>query len=180
MFLRLGVFDGKPESRRAALLDFGAETLGVASKRLALAHDPLGAPLLLIDGARGAWTVSSASRENVFLFGLARGEKIGVDVEIVRPLEPPDVALHPEESRRLMALPEAERVAAFYRLWTAKEAYIKALGVGLRRELTQIRVSADEVRISDRGKAVTLASSRVWREEILGKSAACAALALKP
>jgi 4'-phosphopantetheinyl transferase len=178
MFARLGVFDGKPESRRAALLDFCAETLGVARQRLALGHDSLGAPLLLIDGARGEWAVSSSSREDVALFGLARGARIGVDVEIVRPLDPPDVALHPQERARLAALPEAARAEKFYEIWTVKEAYIKALGVGLRRDPTEIRVFPGAApAIEDRGRAVALASARIWRENS-GKQAVCAALTL--
>jgi 4'-phosphopantetheinyl transferase len=179
MLTRLGLFDGKPASRRAALLEFCAETLGVACARLALARDPLGAPLLLVDGARGEWRVSSSSRENVFLFGLARGERIGVDVEIVRPIEPPDVALHPGERRRLAALPTAAAIDAFYELWTLKEAYAKALGVGLRREFGDILVGAGAVvAIEDGRQQVALASARRWRETFSEKPVIAAALTL--
>jgi 4'-phosphopantetheinyl transferase len=37
----------------------------------------------------------------------------------------------PREREHLSALPEAERAAAFYRAWSRKEAYLKALGTGL-------------------------------------------------
>lgn len=175
MWTRLEFFDGKPESRRAALLDFCSEILGVARSRLGLAHDPLGAPLLLVDGAVGAWRVSSSSRENVCLFGLARGKKIGVDVEIVRPIEPPDIALHPRERARLAAAP----IEVFYELWTVKEAYVKALGVGLRRDLAEIEVLLDAApTLREFGRPAALADARLWRERICGKQAVCAALTL--
>lgn len=180
MFIRLGVFDGKSESRRSALLDFGGEMLGIARNRLALAHDPLGAPLLLIDGARGAWNVSSSSRENVYLFGLARGQRIGVDIEISEPIDPPRIALHDAEAERLEGLPESRRASAFLDLWTAKEAWLKALGVGLRREPSLICVTPSEgggFTLTDEGPQ-TLATARQWRETIVGKTAICAALTL--
>ena len=179
MLTRLGAFDGRPESRRAALLEFCAETLLLARERLALAHDPLGAPLLLVDGARGEWNVASSSRENVFLFGLARGRRIGVDVEIVRPIAPPDIALHPDEQTSPAALPEAAAIDAFYELWTVKEAYAKALGVGLRREFGDMVVGAGAVlAIEDRRQQVALASARRWRETFLEKPVIAAALTL--
>lgn len=141
-----------------------------------MAHDPLGGPVLLVDGVAGAWRVSSSSRENVFLFGLARGNKIGVDVEVVRPIEPPDIALHPRERARLAGAP----VEAFYELWTLKEAYVKALGVGLRRDLAQIEVLVLDgtPALHEFGRPVALADARLWREPIDGKQAVCAALML--
>jgi 4'-phosphopantetheinyl transferase len=131
-------------------------------------------------GGRGEWNISSSSREDVFLFGLARGARIGVDVESVHPLEPPAIALHPAERQRLAGLPDMLRVDAFYGLWTVKEAYLKALGVGLRREPSDIRVIAQDggLEIADRGRPVALAACRNWRESVAGKTAICSALTL--
>ncbi|MFD3871732.1 4'-phosphopantetheinyl transferase family protein [Streptomyces sp. NPDC058623] len=59
---------------------------------------------------------------------------VGVDVEeLVAPGVIADTAdvLHPREAAELAALPAAERSAAFTRVWTRKEAYLKGLGVGL-------------------------------------------------
>lgn len=181
MFTRLGLFDGKPDSRRAALLDFCADALAFSRDRLQLAHDPLGAPTLLIDGARTEWRISSSSRENICLFGLTRQGPIGVDVEIFHPIEPPEAALHPDEIKRLAALPALEAAAAFYDIWTVKEAYIKALGLGLRREATQIRVTPGAVLvIEDQRRNVAWTAARRWRDESFGKQAICAALILRP
>lgn len=59
---------------------------------------------------------------------------VGVDVERVP--EPQVVAevagqLHPAEEAELAGLPPAERPAAFARVWTRKEAYLKGEGIGL-------------------------------------------------
>ncbi|MFB6655535.1 4'-phosphopantetheinyl transferase family protein [Streptomyces microflavus] len=61
---------------------------------------------------------------------------IGVDVERLPSPETVEAcarALHPGEQAELAAAPPGERRAHFGRLWTRKEAYLKALGTGLSR-----------------------------------------------
>lgn len=61
--------------------------------------------------------------------------EVGVDVEKLRHLERLlDIArrqFSPAECAAIEAVPEAGQLAAFYRCWTRKEAYVKALGLGL-------------------------------------------------
>lgn len=66
------------------------------------------------------------------LCALSDGE-IGCDVERPRPFDPALVRrfFHESEQRWLFSLPEGEQSAAFLRLWTLKESYLKALGLGL-------------------------------------------------
>ncbi len=69
----------------------------------------------------------------------------GIDIEFAKPI--PDmerVARHhfsPAEQERLFALPSDEQMAAFYRCWTRKEAFIKADGRGLGIALDSFDVS---------------------------------------
>ena len=79
------------------------------------------------------------------LIGLARDARIGVDVEVRRPL--PDALriarahFAPGETRALAALPPETREAAFFDLWTRKEAVVKALGAGLSLPLAAFQVT---------------------------------------
>jgi 4'-phosphopantetheinyl transferase len=56
-----------------------------------------------------------------------------------------DLVCHPEEKANLALLPETEKAAMFYRLWTQKEAYCKMLGVGLQQSLDRLRFRATAV-----------------------------------
>jgi len=165
--------------RHDALLSFCAENLGVAQGRLTLARDAFSAPLLLLDGAETAWRVSSASRDNIALFGLARG-KIGVDVELSSAAEPAWNVLHEEEKAALRALPRERQSEEFLRLWTAKEAYLKALGLGLRREPSEIYVLAEPgpFKILDRGREIATREARFWGEKVGERPALCACVVL--
>lgn len=57
----------------------------------------------------------------------------GIDCEAVRPLRPNVMkrAFSEEERRLIEEAPPEQRDLLFFRLWTLKEAYVKALGIGI-------------------------------------------------
>jgi 4'-phosphopantetheinyl transferase len=75
---------------------------------------------------------------------IGRGRAIGIDVEAVDRRAPSagviERALAPREAARVLRAGAAARTEAFLRYWTVKEAYAKALGVGLALDLRQIGV----------------------------------------
>ena len=78
---------------------------------------------------------------NWVLCALSEAE-LGCDVEGPRRC---DLALarrffHPDETDRLFSLPQREQDAAFVRLWTLKESYVKAVGLGLSLPLDAFRI----------------------------------------
>jgi 4'-phosphopantetheinyl transferase len=83
----------------------------------------------------------------IALFAFTRRREIGVDVEQLRPDSDLEgiarrfFSMH--EQNQLAALPAEERVDAFFRCWTRKEAYIKATGDGLSLPLNQFDVSLE-------------------------------------
>jgi 4'-phosphopantetheinyl transferase len=80
----------------------------------------------------------SASAD-VAVMAVCIGTDLGIDIEEVRAVNQPlDIAsryCHAREVRELAATGDAERDAAFLRLWTCKEAVVKALGLGLSTPL---------------------------------------------
>ena len=63
-------------------------------------------------------------------------------------------------------MPAIERFAAFYRVWTRKEAYLKAIGLGLYRLLQDVTVPVSVERIAgaSQGRPVRdLAGKGTWR-----------------
>ncbi|HEX8958145.1 MAG TPA: 4'-phosphopantetheinyl transferase superfamily protein [Burkholderiaceae bacterium] len=65
---------------------------------------------------------------------------VGIDLEFIKPpgSDLPgliDMVCHANEKAQLSRLSEADRLAAFYRLWSRKEAYCKMRGAGLQISL---------------------------------------------
>ena len=84
----------------------------------------------------------SHSEEIVLVAVNATGE-VGVDVELVREVQDYDAIVRrqfsaPEQDHVLQA---TDRMAAFFEIWTAKEAYIKGIGRGLFHPLKEFNVT---------------------------------------
>src|SRR3546814_6922343 len=80
---------------------------------------------------------------------------IGVDIEPASRarglLDLASRICHPIELTALSAMPEPAREAALLRLWVRKEALLKALGVGLRWEMSGFEARDDRpINVTDR------------------------------
>ncbi len=84
----------------------------------------------------------------LLLLALAWDQEVGVDIEHLRhDFVPEDLAApvcSPQEQTALRQTAPAERHAAFLALWTAKEAYVKARGMGLSFPLPQLTLTLAE------------------------------------
>lgn len=66
--------------------------------------------------------------------GVSRGRRVGVDIEQIRETFPADVCTQfftANETAALEKISGRDRAELFYRLWTRKEALLKATGLGL-------------------------------------------------
>ncbi|HEX4274406.1 MAG TPA: 4'-phosphopantetheinyl transferase superfamily protein [Bryobacteraceae bacterium] len=80
----------------------------------------------------------------------ARGRHVGIDIEPLNReahLHIARDAFAPAEISFLNSLPTDRRSAAFFHLWTLKEAYVKARGMGLSIPLTAFAFSFDPTSI---------------------------------
>lgn len=87
------------------------------------------------DTASGDLDFNLSHCDGLALVAVAAAGCVGVDVEAVRP-RPALAAIaaryfDPAEQAYLASLSEAARTEAFFALWTAKEAFTKAVGAGL-------------------------------------------------
>ena len=92
-----------------------------------LVHDSCGRPAV---AAHPEVHVSVSHCEGAVLVA-ASSARIGVDVEWLRPLDRFALArmLNPAEIDRVLRSPDPDR--EFFRYWTLKESYLKAVGTGL-------------------------------------------------
>ena len=115
--------------RRAITRNLLAQRLGCDAASVEIGHDPRGAPQLLSRAAPALY-LSLSARKNLFAFAFAP-HHIGIDLEpIDEPFEPPWNVLGEADCARLAALADPARHLAFLQIWTAREAFLKAMGVG--------------------------------------------------
>ncbi len=121
--------------------------LGCTPEAVRLVTGPWGKPALDPRTHSSPVWFNMAASGPLALIAVTRAAEVGVDLEELAPF--PDLSevaadhFSPEERAAIAATTGAERLATFYRCWTRKEAYLKALGVGLRQPLHRFAVSAD-------------------------------------
>ena len=156
-----------------------AAATGRAPESLRFTASPAGKPLL--DGDPEGFHFSLAHSRRWVACAVAP-IPVGIDVEAAdRPV--PALVLDrfaPAEARLVRALPATEVRRAFYRLWTLKEAILKATGEGLRRSLASFAVSLEPLAVAMPGGQADdwqLAEFSAGRHHPVALAASCSAAA---
>jgi phosphopantetheinyl transferase len=125
---------------RALLRVILGHCLGIGPRRVVLRKTATGKPFVpdWCNPPRLRFNVSHSHGE--ILIAVARGFEIGVDVEPVRPLDDMDAVaaefMTPGEAL-LYDISGEKKPETFFRVWTRKEALLKATGLGLQLPLRQ-------------------------------------------
>ena len=118
--------------------------VGEDPSRVALERLPGGKPVLVDALSHGVWFSLSHCSTHVVV-AVAGTANVGVDVECVRDgFDSLGIArrfFSPAEFQRLASCSPEHVDDMFVRLWTAKEAFLKAIGVGLGYGLDRVIVS---------------------------------------
>jgi 4'-phosphopantetheinyl transferase len=144
----LAATDLAPEQRDAQLRGLVARVCDLQPTAVVIERVK-GRPPLLVQPAGFGLYLSTSSRGSIAAMAIARSQ-VGIDVELADTrAEIPWNVLHAQEATGLRSLGGEERSRAFARLWSLKEAYVKALGIGLAREPSSFAVS-----LADKDSAV--------------------------
>ena len=132
---------------RLLLRTFLGHHLGIAPHDVTFVNGEFGKPEVQRRDDASVLRFNIAHSGEWLLFGLARDRELGVDVEQHREMS--DAI---QIARRIFAPPEVEALEAldpahhhdtFFRIWTRKEAIVKATGAGISAGLERFAVSAD-------------------------------------
>ena len=111
---------------------------------LVFVPEPLGKPRLEVGGVEVGIRFSMSDSHGLGGVAVSRGLELGLDIERVRAnLDYESIAnreFAPPEVDAFRSLPSGRRLHRFFDLWTCKEAYLKALGVGLTEPLSSFAV----------------------------------------
>ncbi|MBP7935344.1 MAG: 4'-phosphopantetheinyl transferase superfamily protein [Phycisphaerae bacterium] len=139
---------------------------GIPAEQLSFRFGVQGKPTLVDRGAAPGLEFNLSDSQDIALAAVTLHQPIGVDIERVREIPELDSIttsiLAPEELSFLRSHEGPERLAAFLRFWTCKEAIIKAMGVGLSANLKRIVVDAQSAAASRWFTVHVPASGRTW------------------
>ena len=167
---------------RAALRVVLAEHLDCNNSQLSFGYLEHGKPFAMVDGLRAAtaFNVSHSGRHG--LIAIAEHEPIGVDVEERRPRKDLEgigsLVFSAAERQLLAAADDRSKRQVFYRLWSLKEALIKAIGTGFSLAPTGIELPAEMLRGARSGEyRFAHLPEETWKLVDLGERRFAAALA---
>jgi 4'-phosphopantetheinyl transferase len=109
----------------------------------AFSAGPRGRPAISAPSPARALEFNISHSSDLVMLGVTSGRALGIDAESIEAREADidglDRYFAPEESAALLALPPVARRRRFFELWTLKESYIKARGLGLAIALDAFR-----------------------------------------
>ncbi len=120
-----------------------AQYLSITPNKIKFKYNEYGKPMLSDEKHGLNFNISHSGDKALFAFSLNRSigidlEKIRSDIEINNIMEK---FFSPYENNKLLSLPADQQLKAFFKCWTRKEAFIKAVGKGLSIPLDSFEVS---------------------------------------
>lgn len=148
---------------RAVLRQLLANYLGIAPRALVFTAGPRGKPALSPDWQQKRIEFNVSHAADYALLALGLGNRLGVDIESVeRRVDYRALAnrfFSAPEQAAFKKLPAGAACAAFYRVWSRKEACLKATGQGLAGGLAGFSVPLEETPVQTRVRGATATGS---------------------
>jgi 4'-phosphopantetheinyl transferase len=129
---------------RAALRRILGRLVGCGPADVPIGTTEHGKPVLAAPLDERGLSFSVSHSGAMVLIAIGAGLSVGVDVEEMQDSfawEPvASLVLTRDERRAIELLPAAQRRSAFFGCWVRKEAYLKGLGIGLKRDPSEFSV----------------------------------------
>ena len=155
--------------------------MGVPPQDIAFAEGPYGKPYL---AGHPAPHFNVSHSGSLALIGVSPSRPVGVDIELVRgagdEIELAKAFFTQAEHRTLEGLPHKALMSSFYKIWTCKEAVLKASGRGITEHLKDFSVELTKDGYAIRPEPLcpaAIAAIAAWPVEVPEGYAGCYALA---
>ena len=119
----------------------------LAVEDINLSYNPFGKPEFSDDLACSEIKFNLSHSGNQALVAVSKEQKVGIDIERIDDnLEFMSIAQHSfteTECAQIISLPPQQQRDHFYRFWTCKESFIKAIGKGFNLPLKQFEIALE-------------------------------------
>ncbi len=130
---------------RAVLRKLIAGYIGISPKNILFEYTEYGKPSLILPNDNQKLKFNLAHSRDAIIYAITKNIDVGVDIEFVnKDFVIEDIIQHScseQEQFLLRNLFKSDKYNLFYELWVAKEAFVKAMGVGLSFDLKQIDIN---------------------------------------
>jgi len=143
--LRSLIDRGKFIGARAGLRIILSKYLDLRPEEIVFCYTEHGKPLIDSKHNTSSINFNLSHSNNHALYAIAQNRRVGVDIEHMRQIRKADRIIQkhfsPQEADYYHTHPANKKQEAFFKLWTRKEAYTKAKGIGIRMPRNQIELS---------------------------------------
>jgi 4'-phosphopantetheinyl transferase len=119
---------------RGLLRTILARYLSVSPDQVLFSYSSKGKPAIANAYPAGELCFNVSHSHQMALYAIALNRPVGIDLEYIRSIDAVALAQRfflPSEAAMIQSLTEADQHQAFFKVWTQKEAYLKATGDGL-------------------------------------------------
>lgn len=118
--------------------------LGVEPQAVQFTYEPRGKPVLADTYSCSSLSFNLSHSQDLALCAVSSNRQVGIDIEHMRSVSDVEALAErffaPREYAVVRSLPPEQQKQVFFRYWTCKEAYLKAIGVGLV-QLEKVEIS---------------------------------------
>lgn len=122
--------------------------LGIEPSQVQICYGQYGKPVLEPIAVDKILQFNLSHSHSMAVYTFSWNRRVGIDVEYIHPIPDEDrLAEHfftARESTFLRSLSGEQKWEPFYKIWTCKEAYLKAIGDGLRDSIKLVEISLSD------------------------------------